>query len=123
MTSSLNNYEQKLLDGWESVHRKGQLTLWILLSLKDGPKHMQQIKEFVETRSGHTVTADDKSMYRALRRFKDIDLISDKSVPNAGGPDLKMYSLTADAENVLISFIKRNIQDIFLSDVNRDLFR
>jgi len=30
----MNEYEQQLLDGWEEVFKKGQLTLWIMLALR-----------------------------------------------------------------------------------------
>jgi DNA-binding PadR family transcriptional regulator len=122
MTSSLNTYEQNLLEGWESVYKKGQLTLWILMSLKDGPKHMQQIKEYVEKASNHTVSADDKSMYRSLRRYTESELIQYSTRPGQAGPDLKVYELTETGEKVLTEFVRRNIAEVYQTQAALALF-
>lgn len=109
----LDTYEQELLQAWEEVHKKGQLTMWIMLALKDAPKHMQQIKEFVESITNGTLSADDKSMYRALRRYYDAELIDFKNVPSDNGPDLKVYSLTNTGRRVVREFVERNITSVF----------
>lgn len=119
---ALANYEQDLLTAWEEVHKKGQLTLWTLLALKDSPKHMQQIKEFVVTITNGTLGADDKSMYRALRRYYDAEMIDFKNVPSDNGPDLKVYSLTGIGKRVLDKFIDRNIRSVFYSPKVAKLF-
>lgn len=110
----LNNYEQTLLDGWEEVYKKSQLTLWILLALKDGPKHMADIKSFILTATQETIEADDKSMYRALRRFQEADLMSYTERDNPLGPKQKVFELTDTGNHVLSAFVARNITDVFL---------
>ncbi len=109
----LDKYEKELLAGWEEVYKKGQLTLWILLALKSGSKHMEQIKRFIKTYTNGTLVADDKSMYRALRRYYDTELVDFKQVPGKGGPDLKIYSLSVIGAKVLDRFVKRNFLDVF----------
>lgn len=117
---SLSDYERMLLDGWEDVHKKSQLTFWVLLSLKDGSKHMAQIKHFISVKTNNLLEADDKSMYRALRRFQDADMISNVLKNNPNGPDQKVFSLTETGESVLAEFIKRNIVDIlFRTDIKK----
>lgn len=111
--AKLNNYEQKLLDGWEDVYKKSQLTLWVLLALKDGPKYMAKIKKFIHVNSKGTISVDDQSIYRALRRYNDADLVTFREKP-ASGPDIKVYRLTDTGKTVLREFVKRNISDIFL---------
>ena len=113
MQDRLDKYEQTLLEGWEDIHKRGQLTLWILLSLKQGPKHMNQIKEFIGRQTNDSLQADDKSMYRALRRFDDAEMISHISQPSKSGPDLKVYSLTDSGKQITEAFIERNISGIF----------
>ena len=108
-----SEYEQKLLEGWEEIYKKGQLTLWILLALKAGEKHMTQIKACIADLTGKILIVDDKSMYRALRRFKDAELISFRTIPSKGGPELKLYFLTTTGKNVLQIFIERNITEVF----------
>lgn len=105
----LNDYERKLLEGWEEVHKKGQLSLWILLSLKDGAKHMADIKAFIARITHDAISADDKSMYRALRKFEDADMLSFVSKPSQGGPDLKVYHLTETGKRVVEVFIDKHV--------------
>ena len=120
--SILTKYEQTLLEGWEDVHKKAQLTLWILLALKDAPRHMMEIKLFIGERTNQTISADDKSMYRALRRFADADLIDFESEASDSGPDKKRYFLTDIGRKTLAAFTERNIQDVFLNPANKKLF-
>lgn len=122
MKFSPDSFEDKLLSGWESVHKKGQLTLWVLLSLKDGPKHMQQIKDYVEQKSNDTISADDQSLYRSLRRYTDAELTTFTTQPGRGGPELKVYELTPTGLAVLDEFIQRNIRDVFLTESAQKLF-
>jgi PadR family transcriptional regulator PadR len=116
----LDNYEQKLLDGWEEVFKKGQLTLWIMLALKDGPKHMTDIKQFIYHATNGTLSADDKSMYRALRRYYDAEML-DFTTKSSKGPDLKIYSLTKIGSSVLDSFVERNITRVFYKPQIKEL--
>ena len=113
--TNMSSYEQTLLSGWEEVHKKSQLTLWILLALKDGPKHMADVKVFISGLTNHLIVADDKSMYRALRRFSDAEMLDFVSETNEAGPDRKVYRLTPTGRQVLDAFIARNISGIFLS--------
>lgn len=117
----LDQYERKLLEAWEEVFKKGQLTLWIMLALKDGPKHMTQIKQFINKATNGTLSADDKSMYRALRRYFDTELVNFKQEPRKGGPDLKIYSLSSVGSKVLNAFTKRNLIDVFFKPINKSL--
>lgn len=118
----LSKYERTLLEGWEEVHKRGQLTLWILLALKDGPKHMQNIKDFIANFS--RLSADDKSMYRALRRFADAEMVGHSSKPSEnGGPELKIYHLTESGAKVLNSFVQQNIISVFFNNQVKELLK
>jgi len=117
----LDTYQQTLLDGWEDVFKKGQLTLWILLALKAGPKHMAEIKTFISEATNNLLEADDKSMYRALRRFTDVEMLDYTIEPNDKGPDRKMYSLTTIGASVLDAFVQRNLLDTFFKPSVRRL--
>lgn len=109
MTHANTNYENELLSGWEEIYKRGQLTLWILLSLLDEPKHMADIKRFIELRTAGRLTADDQSMYRALRRYCDTELVTFSTEETANGPDRKVYRLTQTGQNVLKRFVRRNV--------------
>ncbi len=118
-----NNYqppthEQKLLDGWEEAFKKGQLTLWIMLALKDSPKHMAAIKTFISSCTNGILLADDRSMYRALRRYYEVGLVDFEQAPGQNGPDRKVYQLTPTGQSVLRKFVERNILNVFFkSDI------
>ena len=115
------NYLATLLEGWEDVHKKSQLTLWILLALKADGKHMAAIKEWITGMTGGTISADDKSMYRALRRLHEAEIISFRQEPGNGGPDRKVYGLTDIGAQLLQTFLQRNIIDVLYKSAVRDL--
>lgn len=119
---NLNDYEQKLLDAWEEIYKRGQLTMWIMLSLKDGPKRMSDIKSFIDVATNGTLYADDKSMYRALRRYYDAEMV-DYSPIKGEGPDVKIYRLTKIGSNVLRSFLSRNIIKTLFKEENAKLIK
>lgn len=121
--NELDTFEQTLLTGWEDVYKKSQLTLWILLALKDAPKHMAEIKQFIVTISGDAMAADDQSMYRALRRFKDGQMIDFTMRAGRKGPDLKQYYLTTTGQNVLAKFLDRNIRSVFYNKQVQELIQ
>ena len=74
---------------------------------------MSKIKDFIGSQTNRTLKADDKSMYRALRRFYEADMVTYISKASQNGPALKIYQLTNTGENVLQGFLKRNIIKIF----------
>ncbi len=119
----MDAYEQQLLEGWEDVHKKGQLTLWILLSLKSGSKHMAEVKSQIFELTNGTLHADDKSMYRALRRFEEAYLVSYRTETNNKGPDRKIYYLTDVGSRVLARFVERNITDIYSQPIVKQLLQ
>lgn len=112
-TMKLDKYEQTLLNAWEETHKQSQLTLWIMLALKHGSKHMSEIKAFIGNWTNGTLEADDKSMYRALRRFYDAELVNFTTQPSKNGPDRKIYSLTTSGRQITREFVSRNISQIF----------
>lgn len=116
-----DHYQQTLLEGWEAVYKKSQLTLWILLALKDGPKHMAQIKAFIDQTTNGQMSSDDKSFYRALRRFSQAELIDYTAKASKNGPDKKIYKLTPLGKSILESFIDRNINNIFYNQTIKDI--
>ncbi|HSW98394.1 MAG TPA: PadR family transcriptional regulator [Candidatus Saccharimonadales bacterium] len=109
MTNTLTKYENQLLAGWEEIYKRGQLTLWILIALLDGQKHMVAIKGYLKSHTSNMLTADDQSMYRALRRYAEADLVAFKVEQNSSGPDKKIYRLTPTGEHVLRQFVTRNV--------------
>ena len=82
---------------------------------------MQDIKQFIGRVSG--LSADDKSMYRALRRFADADMVGFRTKPSKSGPELKIYHLTETGLKVLDSFVERNIVSVFFNKQVKELLK
>ena len=81
----------ELLLAWEETYKKGQLTLWIFLALRDVKKYVDEIKEFIEQKSKHTITCEEQSLYRNLRKYEHINVDSFEKKKGNKGPDRKYY--------------------------------
>lgn len=103
----------ELLNAWEETYKKGQLTLWIFLALKDERKYVEEIKEFVETESNGTMGCEEQSLYRTLRKFQHLDVVDFESRKGNKGPERKYYYLTELGEQLLHQFANRNIRLFF----------
>jgi DNA-binding PadR family transcriptional regulator len=103
----------ELLSAWEETYKKGQLTLWIFLSLKDGKKYVDEIKAFVEDQSMNTMTCESQSLYRNLRKFQHVGVVDFESGVGNKGPERKYYFLTELGQELLDNFIERNISLFF----------
>lgn len=111
--STKTNYKQQLLKAWEEVYKKGQLTLWLFLSLKEKPQYVSEIKEFIENNSNHTITCEEQSLYRTLRKYYNLGMVDFKLGKGNKGPERKYYFLTTLGHELLNEFIKRNIRLFF----------
>ena len=108
-----DNQLSELLSAWEETYKKGQLTLWIFLSLKDGNKYVDEIKSFVEVQSNQTMTCESQSLYRNLRKFQHVGVVDYKTGEGNKGPERKYFYLTELGQNLLHNFIDRNINLFF----------
>jgi len=115
-----NNQLSELLSAWEETYKKGQLTLWIFLSLKDGKKYVDEIKSFVEEQSNQTMTCESQSLYRNLRKFQHVGVVDFENGEGNKGPERKYYFLTELGLALLNSFIERNI-NLFFSEQIKNL--
>ncbi|HET7087989.1 MAG TPA: PadR family transcriptional regulator, partial [Anaerolineae bacterium] len=59
--------------------------------------------------SNETISADDQSIYRALKRFEGMKIVSSYWEESPQGPPRKYYRLTEAGEELLRRFIQRNI--------------
>ena len=116
----MKKYElmKELLNAWEETYKKGQLTLWIFLALKEDKKYVEEIKYFVEVNSNNTMTCEEQSLYRNLRKFQHVGVVDFDTGKGNKGPDRKYYYLTELGEDLLNAFIKRNIQLFFNDKIN-----
>jgi PadR family transcriptional regulator, regulatory protein PadR len=112
--------QQELLDAWEETYKKGQLTLWIFLSLKEGPKYVSGLQDSIERFSRGTIHAEEQSLYRTLRKYYHLKMVDYTSGKGHKGPDRKYYHLTTLGESLLRSFVERNIL-LFFEDPVKNL--
>jgi len=99
----------ELLSKWEESYKKGLLSFWILLQLKQRPTYPFEMKDIILDLSQGTISAEENSLYRALRRFEDLHIVTSKLKPAGHGPDRRYYELTPRGQELLRAFIKRNI--------------
>jgi len=100
---------EDLLGAWEETYKKGQLTLWIFLSLKEGPKYVTQLQDSINRFSKSTIRAEEQSLYRTLRKFYPLKMVDFSSGKGHKGPDRKYYHLTPLGQSLLQTFVERNI--------------
>jgi len=114
------NYKTELLTSWEETYKKGQLTFWLLLGLRDKSLYVTEIKDFVETTTNNTISCEEQSIYRALRKYYDLEIVDYELRQGFKGPDRKYYFLTDIGKELLHDFTKRNISILYnqnLSDL------
>lgn len=99
----------ELLNAWEETYKKGQLTFWIFLALKESNKCVEDIKEFVEKMSERTMSCEEQSLYRNLRKFQHLGIVAYDSKRVSKGPDRKYYYLTEIGNELFKRFVERNI--------------
>jgi DNA-binding PadR family transcriptional regulator len=98
-----------LLEQWEEAYKKGLLTFWILLLLHEQPRYAFELSAAVAQASRETIAADDQSIYRALKRFEGMKIVSSYWEESPQGPPRKYYRLAESGEELLKRFIQRNI--------------
>lgn len=107
----------ELLSAWEETYKKGQLTLWIFLALQESKKYVDEIKEFVETKSKGVITCEEQSLYRALRKYEHINVLAYELRKGNKGPERKYYYLTDLGQTLFDRFVKRNIQLFYSEEI------
>ena len=116
----LTPFESTMLSGWEQVYNKGQVTLWILVAIRQKKEFADDILVFIKEQAG--LDPEEQSLYRSLRRLEKSTLIQSEKVAGVGGPDKKRFSLTLAGKNVLDAFIERNINKIIIKGHKNGLF-
>ena len=100
----------ELLNAWEETYKKGQLTFWVFLALKESNKCVEEVKEFVEKMSDGSMSCEEQSLYRNLRKFLNLGIVAYDSKRVSKGPDRKYYYLTDVGRELFQRFVDRNIK-------------
>lgn len=109
---------QNLLESWESQFKKGQLALWLLLSLADGDKTSKEILGFIQSSTDGYYSFEEQSMYRTLRKFTELGLLTFKEQRSELGPNTKVFTITEEGKALLKLFIERNLNIFTTSKFN-----
>lgn len=108
-----------MLEAWEETYKKGQLTLWVFLALKEQEKFVDEIKQFVEEKTKGTLSCEEQSLYRTLRKYKELGMVDFVNRPGQGGPERKYYFLTGLGKELLTQFTQRNIELFFQPEIKK----
>ena len=98
-----------LLEQWEGVYKKGLLTFWVLLLLHERPMYVFEMGQALVTVSRGTMSADERSLYRALRRFERAGFVESEWQASDVGPQRRYYHLSELGTELLHRFTRRNI--------------
>ncbi len=102
--------EDELLQKWEESYKKGLLSFWILLLLSERPSYPFEMRPLIEEISQGSLSADENSLYRALSRFQNMEIVASETQPSKQGPYRRYYHLTDKGLRLLQRFVERNIR-------------
>src|SRR5690606_12889725 len=117
MIKSFDTDLDELLKAWEDTYKKGQLTLWIFLALKEERKYVDEIKTFVVEKSQGSMSCEEQRLYRVLRKFEHVEIVGHELRKGNKGPDRKYYFLTELGIELFSRFVRRNINLFFQEDI------
>jgi DNA-binding PadR family transcriptional regulator len=100
---------EELLQQWEETYKKGLLTFWLLLILSKRKAYPYEMKSAITELSQGTMTAEDNSIYRALRRLSQSGIVDSELRPSDTGPSRRYFFITEVGHKLLTNFIQRNI--------------
>jgi DNA-binding PadR family transcriptional regulator len=109
-------YLAELQDAWELNFKKGFLSFWILLALREEDQFLEGIMEFIRQRTKNKLSYDEQSTYRALRKFTELELITFEMYKSNKGPDLKKYRISKLGNKLLQNFINDNFAPFYQSE-------
>lgn len=113
---------EQLLNQWEGTYKKGLLSFWLLLLLAQRKAYPYEMKAAIEELSQNSISADENSIYRALKRLAQSGIVDSEVQPSESGPNRRYFFLTVIGQELLTRFISRNIL-IFQHPIVADLIQ
>ena len=80
---------------------KGHLDMIVLAALSSGPAHGYAVIEEIKRRSGQAFDLAEGTIYPALHRLEQADLLASRWVTAESGRRRRVYSLTRGGERAL----------------------
>lgn len=81
--------------------------------------YVDEIRDFVITKSNGTITCEEQSLYRALRKYEQIDVLDYELRKGNKGPDRKYYFMTDLGQELFLEFVKRNIKLFYSEEIKK----
>lgn len=106
-----------MVEDWDEIYKRSQLTLWVLLALAHGRKYSAEIAQFMADATEDVFAVQEQSLYRALRRFNRMGLVLVTEQDSPQGPRRKYYSLTDMGEEVLRQFLHMHIRPMYSQQI------
>lgn len=109
-TSDQDDYAGAVVASWTDTHKKGTLTLFVLLALHERPAWSADLTDYITNLTEGHIVVDPQSLHRSLRRLVDLNLITftEHSVVGTGAKR-KTYELTQTGEDVLGRLARRTL--------------
>lgn len=114
---------EALLQQWEATYKKGLLTFWLLLLLSQRKAYPYEMKAAIAELSQGTMSAEDNSIYRALKRLAQSGIVDSELRPSDTGPSRRYFYVTPIGRDLLRRFILRNIQVFQHPEVSNEIQR
>jgi len=111
-----------LLAQWEETYKKGLLSFWLLLLLAQRKAYPYEMKDAIKDLSQNTISADENSIYRSLKRLAQWGVVDSEVQASKSGPDRRYFFLTDLGQELLVRFISGNIL-VFQHPVVADLIQ
>jgi DNA-binding PadR family transcriptional regulator len=85
------------------------MSQWIFLSLCSQARCPEEIGQFIVEQTEGKLSYDEQSIYRALRKFDDLELLDFEMRDGNRGPQRKYYSLTENGKKLFKTFLENHL--------------
>jgi PadR family transcriptional regulator PadR len=105
---------EKVLRIWSREYKKGFLTYFILLMLKEKHMYGLEISEKLKEYSDNNVTLDGSNIYQILKKLRKLRMVTIKKVSSSKGPTRKYYYIEKNGLKALRIFTEEYVYPLHL---------
>ena len=93
------------------------------MALRDTPRYTTEVREFIHSSANGSIKCEEQSVYRALRKFYDLEIVDYEMRDGKSGPSRKYYFLTEIGRSLLKTFIERTIKIMYTNEITKLLLK